>query len=108
MRRKFVSAGSRNGRTITAASPTLLGFPAMKVGTMHSITLIDDREKTPNFGKPLFNPTSVLAVPEMAVVRRQILLRENGADKAVGEVSERTLPEGDRGDQELRGAGEVR
>jgi large subunit ribosomal protein L3 len=71
----------------------LLGFPAVKVGTMHSIT-IDDREKTPNFGKPLFNPTSVLAVPETAVVGVRLYGRENGADKAAGEVYAKTLPKG--------------
>ena len=60
---------------------------------MHSITL-DDREKTPNFGKPLFNPTSVLAVPETAVVGLRLYSRENGAEKAVGEVYAKTLPKG--------------
>jgi large subunit ribosomal protein L3 len=71
----------------------LLGLPAVKVGTMHTIT-IDDREKTPNFGKPLFNPTSVLAVPEAAVVGVRLYSRENGADKAVGEVYSKNLPKG--------------
>ena len=60
---------------------------------MHSITL-DDREKTPNFGKPLFNPTSVLAVPESAVVGLRLYSRENGAEKAVGEVYAKNLPKG--------------
>jgi len=71
----------------------LLAFPAVKVATMHSISL-DDREKTPNFGKPLFNPTSVLAVPETIVVGLRLYARENGAEKAVGEVYAKTLPEG--------------
>ena len=78
---------------ISAPSPILLGFPAVKVGTMHSITL-DDRERTPNFGKPLFNPTSVLAVPETAVVGLRLYSRENGAERAVGEVYSKTLPRG--------------
>jgi large subunit ribosomal protein L3 len=60
---------------------------------MHSISL-DDREKTPNFGKPLFNPTSVLAVPETIVVGLRVYGRENGADKAVGEVYAKTVPKG--------------
>jgi large subunit ribosomal protein L3 len=60
---------------------------------MHSISL-DDREKTPNFGKPLFNPTSVLAVPETAVVGLRLYARENGAERAVGEVYAKTLPKG--------------
>jgi len=74
-------------------SPTLLGFPAVKVGTMHSIT-VDDREKTPNFGKPLFNPTSVLALPEAVIVGIRLYVRENGADRAAGEVYAKTLPKG--------------
>jgi len=78
---------------VVSPSPILLGLPAVKVGTMHTITL-DDREKTPNFGKPLFNPTSVLAVPETPVVGVRLYARENGADKAVGEVYSRNLPKG--------------
>ncbi len=78
---------------IASSSPMLLGLPAVKVGTMHTITL-DDREKTPNFGKPLFNPTSVLAVPETAVVGVRLYSRENGADRAVGEVYSKNLPKG--------------
>ncbi|MDG6925829.1 MAG: 50S ribosomal protein L3 [Nitrososphaerota archaeon] len=78
---------------LASPTPTLLAFPAVKVGTMHSISL-DDREKTPNFGKPLFNPTSVLAVPETAVIGLRLYIRENGADRAVGEVYAPTLPKG--------------
>jgi len=65
----------------------------VKVGTMHSIT-VDDREKTPNFGKPLFNPTSILALPEAVVVGIRLYIRENGADRAAGEVYAKTLPKG--------------
>jgi large subunit ribosomal protein L3 len=79
--------------TISGNAPTLLGFPAVKVGTIHAISL-DDREKTPNFGKPLFNPTSVLAVPEAPVVGLRLYIKENGAQRAVGEVFARTLPKG--------------
>ncbi|MDA4137090.1 MAG: 50S ribosomal protein L3 [Thaumarchaeota archaeon] len=78
---------------VATNTPTLLGFPAVKVATMHSISL-DDREKTPNFGKPLFNPTSVLAVPETTVIGLRLYARENGAEKAVGEVYAKTLPKG--------------
>src|SRR5580658_6617866 len=78
---------------LSIPSPVLLGFPAVKVGTTHSIT-VDDREKTPNFGKPLFNPTSVLAVPDTSVVGLRLYTRENGADRAVGEVYAKTLPKG--------------
>ena len=71
----------------------LLGFPAVKVSTIHTIT-IDDRKKTPNFGKPRFNPTSVLAVPDTFVVGIRLYVRENGAERAVGEVYAKTVPKG--------------
>ena len=82
-----------NWPKIKGSSPTLLGLPAVKVSTIHTIT-IDDRAKTPNFGKPRFNPTSVLAVPDTAVVGLRLYVRENGAERAVGEVYAKTVPKG--------------
>ncbi|MDG6914654.1 MAG: 50S ribosomal protein L3 [Nitrososphaerota archaeon] len=82
-----------NWPRIKGATPTILGFPAVKVSTIHTITL-DDREKTPNFGKPRFNPTSVLAVPDTAVVGMRLYVKENGAERAVGEVYAKSLPKG--------------
>ncbi len=76
-----------------SATPNLLGLPAVKVSTIHTITM-DDRAKTPNFGKPRFNPTSVLAVPDSAVVGLRLYTRENGAERAVGEVYAKTVPKG--------------
>jgi len=46
--------------------PVLAGYLAFKAGMIHAITA-DDREKTVNFGKPLFNAATVLAVPPMKV-----------------------------------------
>lgn len=46
--------------------PTLVGFPAFKAGMAQVIT-VDDREKTPNFGKPLFNSATILAAPNVNV-----------------------------------------
>lgn len=40
----------------------LLGFPTYKAGMIHAITM-DDRQTTPNYGKPLFNASTVLACP---------------------------------------------
>jgi large subunit ribosomal protein L3 len=48
-------------------SPSLGGFICFKVGMLHMIT-VDDREKTPNFGKPLFVPGTVLASPPVRIV----------------------------------------
>ncbi len=82
-----------NWPKMKGSAPSLLGLPAVKVSTIHTITL-DDRAKTPNFGKPRFNPTSVLAVPDTSVVGMRLYIKENGAERAVGEVYAKTLPKG--------------
>jgi large subunit ribosomal protein L3 len=82
-----------NWPRLKSGTPTLLGLPAVKVSTIHTITM-DDRAKTPNFGKPRFNPTSVLAVPDTIVVGLRLYARENAAERAVGEVYAKNLPKG--------------
>jgi large subunit ribosomal protein L3 len=74
----------RNWPKVASDKPTILGFPAFKAGTIHVIT-VDDRAKTPNFGKPLFNLSSVLALPELEVKGVRLYGRENGCDIALGE-----------------------
>src|SRR5438876_11702424 len=62
---------------VSSGAPVLLGFPSFKAGTIQAITT-DDREKTPNFGKPLFNPATVLVINEDEVVGVRFYARENG------------------------------
>ena len=45
----------------------LLGFAGFKVGGIEVLT-VDDREKTPNFGKHLLNPSTVIAVPPIRII----------------------------------------
>jgi large subunit ribosomal protein L3 len=70
---------------VEADKPTLLGFPGYKAGTAHVIT-VDDRAKTPNFGKPLFNLSSVLTLPDAQVVGLRLYGHENGHDMAIADV----------------------
>jgi large subunit ribosomal protein L3 len=63
----------------------MLGFPAFKAGTVHVIT-VDDRAKTPNFGKPLYNMSSVLAAPEAEVVGLRVYAHENGQDMTLADL----------------------
>jgi large subunit ribosomal protein L3 len=72
---------------IEGDKPTLLGFPGYKAGTVHVIT-VDDRSKTPNFGKPLFNLSSVLTIPDAQVVGLRLYGHENGQDKAISDVKQ--------------------
>lgn len=65
--------------------PTLLAYPGYKAGTIHVIT-VDDRAKTPNFGKPLFNVSSVVSFPEATVTGLRLYSHENGADLAISDL----------------------
>jgi large subunit ribosomal protein L3 len=45
----------------------LVGFAGFKVGQIQVMT-IDDKEKTPNYGKPLMNHSTVISLPPLRVV----------------------------------------
>ena len=81
----------RNWPSVVGDKPTMLGFPAFKAGTIHVIT-VDDRAKTPNFGKPLFNVSSVLSLPDLEVKGVRLYGRVNGNDVPLGEG--KTVPAG--------------
>jgi large subunit ribosomal protein L3 len=46
---------------------SLLGFAGFKAGGLHIVT-IDDRERTPNFGKHLLNVSTVIVTPPIKVI----------------------------------------
>jgi large subunit ribosomal protein L3 len=75
----------RNWPKLATDKPSMLGYPGFKAGTMHVIT-VDDRAKTPNFGKPLYNMSSVLALPEAEVVGLRVYAHENGADRVLADA----------------------
>ncbi|MDG6983270.1 MAG: 50S ribosomal protein L3 [Nitrososphaerota archaeon] len=70
---------------VEGEKPVLLGFPGYKAGTVHVIT-VDDRAKTPNFGKPLFNLSSVITIPDAQVIGMRLYAHENGQDMAISDV----------------------
>ena len=72
--------------------PTLAAYPAFKVGMIQVVTL-DDREKTPNFGKPMFNPATVLSSPSVTVYGFRAYGRHRGVDFAFADVFADNLPE---------------
>ncbi|MGN6346272.1 MAG: 50S ribosomal protein L3 [Candidatus Nitrosocosmicus sp.] len=45
----------------------LMGFAGFKVGQIQVMT-IDDKEKTPNYGKPLLNHSTVISLPPLRIV----------------------------------------
>jgi len=52
------------------------------------VVTVDDRAKTPNFGKPLFNLSSVLTIPDAQVVGLRLYAHENGQDLAISDVKQ--------------------
>ena len=48
----------RNWPQVNSEKPSLSGSAGFKVGSTHVIT-VDDRERTPNFGKPVFKSSNI-------------------------------------------------
>ncbi len=91
----------RNWPKVESQTPILLGFPTFKAGSIHAITL-DDREKTPNSGKPLFNPATVLAAPEAEVIGFRLYRREFSTDWPIAESYLRNPAGAKKGENELK------
>jgi large subunit ribosomal protein L3 len=81
----------RNWTSRGVEKPSLGGFPLFKVGMVQVVTL-DDREKTPNFGKPMFNPATVLSAPTVSVYGFRAYGKKNGIDFALADVFSNNLP----------------
>jgi large subunit ribosomal protein L3 len=66
-RAKSLEARIRTWPNIDQDKPTLMGFAGFKAGGINILT-VDDREKTPNFGKHFLNPSTVIATPPIRIV----------------------------------------
>src|SRR6185436_13015777 len=66
-RARSLEARVRTWPQMAAEKNSLLGFAGFKAGGIHVLT-IDDREKTPNFGKQLLNPATVVVTPPIRVI----------------------------------------
>jgi large subunit ribosomal protein L3 len=69
----------------------LLGFAGFKVGSIHVLT-IDDREKTPNFGKQLLNAATVIATPPVKIIGIRAYKADLYGQHAVFDVYAKDLP----------------
>ena len=66
-RAKSLEARIRTWPQMASEKSSLAGFAGFKAGSIHVLT-IDDREKTPNFGKQLLNPATVIATPPIKII----------------------------------------
>lgn len=76
---------------VTSDKPLLLGFAGFKAASINVIT-IDDREHTPNFGKPMYNPATVVATPPLLMCGIRAYRKNGGALQSLTEVYGKELP----------------
>ena len=70
---------------------SLLGFAGFKAGGIHILT-VDDREKTPNFGKQLLNAATVIATPPIKIIGIRGYTRDLYGQHAIFDIYAKDLP----------------
>jgi large subunit ribosomal protein L3 len=71
--------------------PSLSGFAGFKAGMIHVLT-IDDREKTPNFGKHFLNPSTVLVTPPVKIIGIRAYSEDLYGKHVIFDVYSKDLP----------------
>jgi len=74
-----------------AGAPRLLGFAGYKVGSTHVI-MVDNRPKSPLFGKEVMRAVTVLEVPPIYVYGYRAYVRTSKGLRALAEVMAKSLP----------------
>lgn len=72
---------------------SLLGFAGFKAGQIQVMT-IDDKEKTPNFGKQLDNSSTVIATPPINIIGIRCYKKDLYGEKAFIDAYSKDLPKG--------------
>ena len=90
-RAKSLEARVRTWPQTAAEKSTLSGFAGFKVGGIHVLT-IDDREKTPNFGKQLLNPATVIVTPPVRIIGIRGYKKDLYGQHAIFDVYAKDLP----------------
>jgi large subunit ribosomal protein L3 len=90
-RARSLEARVRTWPQMAVEKSSLLGFAGFKVGGIHILT-IDDREKTPNFGKQLLNAATVIAVPPIKVIGIRGYKHDLYGQHAIFDVYSKVIP----------------
>jgi large subunit ribosomal protein L3 len=90
-RARSLEARVRTWPQVAGEKNTLLGFAGFKVGGIHILT-IDDREKTPNFGKQLLNAATVIATPPIKIIGARAYKTDLYGEHAIFDVYAKDLP----------------
>jgi large subunit ribosomal protein L3 len=76
---------------VNTENSSLLGFAGFKAGQIQVMT-IDDKEKTPNFGKQLDNSSTVIATPPITIVGIRCYKKDDYGEKAFVDAYSKDLP----------------
>ena len=90
-RAKSLEARVRTWPQLAAEKSSLLGFAGFKAGGIQILT-VDDREKTPNFGKQLLNAATVIATPPMRIIGIRGYKHDLYGQHAIFDVYAKDLP----------------
>lgn len=90
-RAKSIEARLRNWPLIIEEKPKLTGFAGFKAGLINVLT-VDDREKTPNFGKHLLNPSTVVVTPPIRIIGIRAYFEDHYGKHAMLDVYSKELP----------------
>lgn len=90
-RARSLEAKIRTWPQVAAEKSSLSGFAGFKAGGIHVLT-IDDREKTPNFGKQLYNPATVIVTPPVRIIGIRGYKKDLYGQHAIFDVYAKDLP----------------
>ena len=71
--------------------PVLLGFAGYKAG-MSYVFMVEDRQRSPNFGKEIAYPVTIIEAPPMTVCALRAYSKDNGELKTLTEAWASSLP----------------
>ena len=90
-RAKSIESRIRNWPRNAEEKSNLAGFAGFKAGVIHVLT-IDDREKTPNFGKHFLNPSTVVVTPPLRIIGIRAYLENQYGKHVIFDVYSKDLP----------------
>jgi large subunit ribosomal protein L3 len=90
-RAKSLEARVRNWPNVALEKTTLLGFAGFKAGEINILT-VDDRERTPNFGKHFLNSSTLIVTPPIKIIGIRGYAKDLYGRHALFDVYAKDLP----------------
>jgi large subunit ribosomal protein L3 len=91
VRARSVESRIRTWQDRNIEKSVLLGFAGFKAGQIQIMTL-DDKEKTPNFGKQLENSSTVIATPPINIIGIRCYKKDAYGEKVLFDAFSKELP----------------